>query len=49
MKLRIGRWRRGYDPDGEESRLGWGDERFVDKADGGTHHLLRWTAKVLLG
>ena len=35
MKLRIGRWRRGYDPDGEESRLGWGDERFVDKADGG--------------
>ena len=36
MKLRIGRWRRGYDPDGEESRLGWGDERFVDKSDGDT-------------
>ena len=22
---------RRYDPDGEESRLGWGDEQFVDK------------------
>jgi len=33
MKDRIGRWRRGYDPDGEESMLGWGEERFVDKAD----------------
>ncbi|KAL9187921.1 hypothetical protein ACHAXT_006299 [Thalassiosira profunda] len=33
MKDRIGRWRRSYDPDGEESRLGWGDERFVDKSD----------------
>lgn len=33
MKCRIGRWRRGYDPDGEESRLGWGEERFVDKSD----------------
>ncbi|KAL7545332.1 hypothetical protein ACHAWF_008681 [Thalassiosira exigua] len=33
MKDSIGRWRRGYDPDGEESRLGWGDERFVDKSD----------------
>ena len=32
MKTRIGRWRRGYDPDGEESRLGWGEERFVDRA-----------------
>lgn len=33
MKHRIGRWRRGYDPDGEESRCGWGEERFVDKSD----------------
>ena len=30
MKQRIGRWRRMYDPNGEESCLGWGDERFVD-------------------
>lgn len=32
MKKRIGRWRRSYDPDGEESRLGWGVESFVDSA-----------------
>lgn len=32
MKIRIGRWRRSYDPDGEESRLGWGIESFVDRA-----------------
>ena len=31
MSERIGRWRRGYDPDGEESRLGWGPESFVKK------------------
>ena len=31
MSERIGRWRRGYDPDGEESRLGWGSESFVKK------------------
>ena len=50
MKLRIGRWRRGYDPDGEESRLGWGDERFVDKADGGDTPFIEVdTAKVVLG
>jgi hypothetical protein len=30
MQQRIGRWRRGYDPNGEESALGWGTERFVD-------------------
>ena len=30
MKHRIGRWRRVYDPQGEESRLGWGEESFVD-------------------
>eukprot|EP00980_Cylindrotheca_fusiformis_P030476 scaffold24884_cov108-Cylindrotheca_fusiformis.AAC.1 len=33
MQARIGRWRRGYDPNGEESVLGWGDERFVDAPD----------------
>lgn len=27
---RVGRWRRVYDPDGEDSMLGWGHERFVD-------------------
>ena len=32
MKARIGRWRRSYDPDGEETRLGWGLESFVDSA-----------------
>lgn len=32
MKCRIGRWRRSYDPDGEESRLGFGLETFVDSA-----------------
>jgi len=30
MKARVGRWRRSYDPDGEQSVLGWGEERFVD-------------------
>lgn len=30
MKRRIGRWRRGYDPNGEEVQLGWGEERFLD-------------------
>lgn len=30
MKKRIGRWRRTYDPDGEESKLGWGLESFVN-------------------
>lgn len=33
MQARIGRWRRGYDPNGEESVLGWGEERFVDAPD----------------
>ena len=33
MKHRIGRWRRVYDPQGEESRLGWGEESFVDSSD----------------
>jgi hypothetical protein len=33
MQARIGRWRRGHDPDGEESVLGWGEERFVDAPD----------------
>lgn len=28
-RARVGRWRRGYDPDGEESRLGWGEEVFL--------------------
>lgn len=30
MKTRVGRWRRDYDPGGEEARLGWGYESFVD-------------------
>jgi hypothetical protein len=30
MKMRIGRWRRAYDPNGEETKLGWGEERFTD-------------------
>ena len=30
MKHRIGRWRRGYDDNGEEVVLGWGEERFLD-------------------
>lgn len=33
MGRRIGRWRRGYDPDGEESVLGWGMERFQKAND----------------
>ena len=32
FRNRIGRWRRSYDPDGEESQLGWGKELFVDKS-----------------
>lgn len=30
MKARVGRWRRSYDPDGEQSVCGFGEERFVD-------------------
>jgi hypothetical protein len=30
LKLRIGRWRRCYDDNCEESQLGWGEERFKD-------------------
>ena len=30
MVARIGRWRREYDPDGEEKVLGWGEEKFLD-------------------
>ena len=30
MTARIGRWRRCYDPDGEKTVLGFGEERFVD-------------------
>ena len=30
MKKGIGRWRRSYDPDGEEVVLGFGEERFLD-------------------
>jgi hypothetical protein len=30
LVARVGRWRRVYDPDGEESMLGWGQEHFVD-------------------
>lgn len=33
MTSRVGRWRRDYDPDGEETRLGWGEEKFVDIED----------------
>ncbi|KAG7365882.1 hypothetical protein IV203_028552 [Nitzschia inconspicua] len=33
MKQRIGRWRRAYDPNGEEMMLGWGEERFTDAPD----------------
>ena len=33
MQQRIGRWRRQYDPNGEESVLGWGMERFLDAAE----------------
>ncbi len=31
LKSRIGRWRRIYDENGEESVLGWGMERFTDE------------------
>ena len=30
LKARVGRWRRSYDPDGEEIVLGFGDEWFLD-------------------
>ena len=30
LQARVGRWRRVYDPDGEESRLGWGTESFLE-------------------
>ncbi|KAL3909714.1 MAG: hypothetical protein SGARI_002463 [Bacillariaceae sp.] len=30
MKTRIGRWRRAYDEKGEETKLGWGEERFTN-------------------
>jgi hypothetical protein len=30
FRTRVGRWRRCYDPDGEEVLLGWGEERFLD-------------------
>ena len=30
MKARVGRWRRSYDDDGEQSVLGWGMETFCD-------------------
>ena len=33
MVARVGRWRRSYDPDGEEALLGWGEERFVDAVE----------------
>ena len=31
MQVRIGRWRRAYDSEGEEAQLGWGMERFMDR------------------
>mmetsp|Transcript_3501 Transcript_3501/g.6428 ORF Transcript_3501/g.6428 Transcript_3501/m.6428 type:complete len:366 (+) Transcript_3501:108-1205(+) len=36
FKARVGRWRRAYDPDGEESVLGWGQERFIDALENAT-------------
>lgn len=30
LKLRIGRWKRVYDENGEEVLLGWGEEKFLD-------------------
>ena len=30
LRARVGRWRRAYDPDGEETRLGFDLEKFVD-------------------
>jgi hypothetical protein len=33
MTMWLGRRRRGYDPNGEEVVLGWGDERFLDASD----------------
>lgn len=33
MRQRLGRWRREYDPNGEESMLGWGMERFQKAND----------------
>jgi len=35
MVARIGRWRRVYDPDGEQTMLGWGEEKFLDWDDRG--------------
>ena len=34
MEARVGRWRRGHDPDGEESVLGFAKERFLDSTLG---------------
>lgn len=34
MVERVGRWRRGHDPDGEEAVLGFADERFLDSPFG---------------
>ena len=34
MEARVGRWRRGHDPDGEESLLGFAKERFLDSTLG---------------
>ena len=36
FQARVGRWRRAYDPDGEESVLGWGQERFIDALENAT-------------
>lgn len=30
LNARVGRWKRSYDPDGEEKVLGWGEEKFMD-------------------
>ena len=53
MVARIGRWRRGHDPDGEEAVLGFAEERFLDspfgvaaKVNGGAdfeHDIGEWT------
>jgi hypothetical protein len=39
MQARIGRWRRCYDPNGEEAVLGWGMERFVDSHGNDVEHI----------
>lgn len=36
FEARVGRWRRAYDPDGEQSVLGWGQERFIDALENAT-------------